>query len=345
MKTRNKLAITIFSGLVLVGCSSSSVDTTITKKDEILMSVDGKNVTNNDYNTMLLNQLTYSATLDELDFKVLDPIYSKDQRVIDELKNNEKSFKEEYTTESKQNEQYALYGAANYEEYILKAGVKLNAYSKFAVMDYAFDKVYTKDEKQYAYDYKIEVTGKYSMILVAPSVKLTSTTDEITAAQAAALKKAQEINKKITDKASFEAAAKESSDDKLTGANGGYIGEITRSTATANGLSRKFVNEAFLLTKDTFTTTPIETEYGYVIIYCNDTNRKSMDESKELISKALYDVYSTENSTFNDYVMDLYREANNIKFAYGPYSSKYAQNVIQTKLKYRQNDQSSSYGY
>lgn len=344
MKNRNKLLVSIITGLTLAGCSANTVDTNVSKGDEIFLNVDGSEITNSEYNKSLLNQLTYAATLDALDLKVLEAKYSTDPRVATELSKSKDEFFKTYDSESKQKMQYELVGANNYDEYVSKSSTKLDAYKNVAVMDYAYDNVYSQDEKQYAYDYKIELTGNYSMILVAPSITSTSTQEEIVKAQADALKKAEEINAKITDKATFESAAKESSDDKISGANGGNIGQLTRSSAKEKGLSQSFINEAFKLEKDTFTKKPIETEFGYVIIYCNETDKKSFDESKELISEALFNVYSTENTTFEDYVMVLFRESNKLEFNYGTYSSSYAQNSIQTKLQYRQNSQ-NSYGY
>lgn len=93
--------------------------------------------------------------------------------------------------------------------------------------------------------------------------------------------KAIDILEKIKCGESFENLAKEYSDDKQSGKNGGNLGYFSK-----NEKNIEFANEAFKLDKNQISQL-IETSYGYHIIKVNDKRKviKNIEESKEDIIK------------------------------------------------------------
>jgi peptidyl-prolyl cis-trans isomerase C len=99
--------------------------------------------------------------------------------------------------------------------------------------------------------------------------------------EAEALAKATELRAKIVAGADFATVAKESSDDKGSGANGGDLGAFGKGQMVP-----EFEKEAFLLPVGQVSQ-PIRSQFGYHIIKVESHGSKSFDEVKPMILKKL----------------------------------------------------------
>ena len=118
-----------------------------------------------------------------------------------------------------------------------------------------------------------------------------------------ALAKATELRAKIVAGADFADVAKESSDDKGSGANGGDLGAFGKGRMVP-----EFEKEAFLLPVGQISQ-PVKSKFGYHIIKVESHNSKSFDEVKpqivqritpEMAQKALADLKTKKPATYND---------------------------------------------
>jgi peptidyl-prolyl cis-trans isomerase C len=118
-----------------------------------------------------------------------------------------------------------------------------------------------------------------------------------------ALTKATELRAKIVAGADFAAVAKESSDDKGSGANGGDLGAFRKGQMVP-----EFDKEAFLLAPGQISQ-PVKSPFGYHIIKVESHSTKPFDEVKpeilkripgDMAQKALQDLKAKKPPVFND---------------------------------------------
>ena len=109
------------------------------------------------------------------------------------------------------------------------------------------------------------------------------TSEEKAEKQAEALKEAKEVIKKLNNGENFSELAKKYSDDDNTASKGGDIGWFNTGEMDAN-----FEKAAFALKKDEYTKTPVESTYGYHIIYKVDEKAKpKLTDVKDKIKSTL----------------------------------------------------------
>lgn len=118
-----------------------------------------------------------------------------------------------------------------------------------------------------------------------------------------ALAKATELRAKIVAGADFATVAKESSDDKGSGANGGDLGVFGKGQMVP-----EFDKEAFLLPVGQMSQ-PVKSQFGYHIIQVESHLTKPFDEVKatilkripvEMAQKALQDLKAKKPPVYND---------------------------------------------
>ncbi len=147
-----------------------------------------------------------------------------------------------------------------------------------------------------------EVKARHILIRYQGSkVPLAAGQKEITPEEA--LAKATELRAKIVAGADFATVAKESSDDKGSGANGGDLGVFGKGQMVP-----EFDKEAFLLPVGQVSQ-PVKSQFGYHIIQVESHSTKPFDEVKatilkripvEMAQKALQDLKAKKPPVYND---------------------------------------------
>ena len=157
-----------------------------------------------------------------------------------------------------------------------------------AVEQYVRNDVITDEEIQTYYDENIygEITVRH--ILIKPDVDDDMTDEEIEEAETAALEKAKELITQIQNSQNLEedftSLAKENSDDIGTAELGGLLENITNES----GLVIEFWEAANDLEVGEFTKEPVETEFGYHIIYkVSQKEKPSLDSVKDKVLDGL----------------------------------------------------------
>ena len=133
--------------------------------------------------------------------------------------------------------------------------------------------------------YQDEIFGDISAshILISPDVSDDATDAEKKKAEEAALKEAKEVIAKLKKGEKFEDLAKKYSDDESNKATGGKLADFNKGQ-----MVEEFENAANKMKVNTYSTTPVKTEYGYHIIYKTaQKDKPKLEEVKEDIIEDL----------------------------------------------------------
>ena len=124
-----------------------------------------------------------------------------------------------------------------------------------------------------------------------------------------AKKKAEEVLKKAKSGEEFSELAKEYSDDPGSAANGGDLGYFNTGE-----MEEAFETAAYKLNVNEYTTTPVETSYGYhIIMKTGQKDKPSYKKSKDSIKEKLVDEKKDNDSTISAKAMIALRKKYNIK--------------------------------
>ncbi len=279
------LIITIISLFVLTGCKKNIEvgGDLVTFKDKDLT------INANDLYNELKEKYGTNALIDMIDTKILDKEFSDSDEINEYVNVQIESVKNYYKTEAEFLEYINQYGYKDVDE--LKNYFKLNYKRNLAVKDYLKTLISDDDIKKY-YNEKItgDITGSH--ILIEVSSTENKTDEEKRTAKEEALKKANEAIEKLNNGTAFTDVAKEYSTDSATKDNGGLMG--TFNTLELDDVTRQ---EFTKLETGKYSTTPVETEYGYEIFMKNEEKEKAPLESvKSKIIEKLSDEKLTSDS-------------------------------------------------
>lgn len=261
------LIITIIMILTLTGCKKNVEvgGNLVTFKNKDL------NITANDLYDNLKEKYGTSILIDMIDTKILEKEFPDSDEINEYVNTQVESIKNYYKTETEFLEYINQYGYKNVDE--LKNYFKLNYKRNLAVKDYLKTLLSDDDIKKY-YNEKItgDITGSHILIEVKNNDNATD--EEKRTAKEDSLKKANEAIEKLNNGTSFEEVAKEYSTDDATKNKGGSMG--TMNTLELDDVTRQ---EFTKLETGKYSTSPIETEYGYEIFYKEKENEKPKLES------------------------------------------------------------------
>lgn len=311
MKKKIILGVAIIT--LLCGCGRT-IPTLQDGKEAVVKFSDGSMISIDD----LYGELKGNATtvlMNMIDRKILENAY-KDK--IDESKESAKNYiaslKNYYTDEKGNYDENALLSAINqyYGFGSLEAfqeSVELNYLSNLAIDDYAKSLVTDKEIEKY---YKDEVKPDREVlhIQIVPEVTDTMTDSEKKEQEEIALNEAKSVIAKLKKGEKFEDLAKEYTDDEATKENGGNMGSINKGTYG----SEDFDKEIYSLKVGEYSKTPVKTTKGYEIVYIkSESEKKSLEDSKEDITKTLADEKLSKDASLQITAMVELRKKNGVE--------------------------------
>ena len=274
--------ITVMLMLLITGCKNkSSVEGgLVTFNDKEL------NITANDLYNELKEKYGTSVLIDMMDTKILNKEFPDSDSINAYVDNQVEAIKNYYKTETEFLEYINNYGYKNVDE--LKEYFKLNYKRNLAVKDYIKGLISDEEIKKY-YDENVtgDITGSH--ILIEVNLNSNATEEEKRTAKEEALKKANEAIEKLNNGTSFADVAKEYSDDDATINNSGSMG--TFNTLELDDVTRQ---EFTKLETGKYSTTPVETEYGYEIFLKTEEKEKA---SLESVKTKIIEKITTEKLT------------------------------------------------
>ena len=227
--------------------------------------------------------------------------YITEQELTDEMrKEAEEQAKAEYESYKAYygndwNNFLAYYGFRNDND--LLDNLESNYKQSLVLEKYLKTDVIKDEEIQEEYDKNIYGEATIRHILIKPEVNDDMSTTEKDDAKAKALEEAAEIIKQLQASTDLENdfinLAKEKSDDIGTASEGGLLENITNESNLVAG----FWEAVEKLNVGEMTTEPVETEFGYHIIYkVSQKDKPALDEVKDKVIDNLVDELLTEDN-------------------------------------------------
>ena len=328
MKKTSKIIVT--SLLIASLCGCGKIPTLKNGEEAVFETKDSKVSVTELYNLLKEKYGAY-VLVDLIDKTILEAKYEETDEEKEYIENQVSSMKsqaEQYGVSIEQLLSY--YGYGTLDDY--KESLSLNYKRDIAVKDYLKDEMTEKEMKEY-YENDIHGTVSVKHILIAPDTKDGMSEKEIKEAEAKALSTAKKVISKLNDGEDWDKLAKKYSTDDSTKNKGGDLGWISVGDTVS-----EFETAAFALKKDTYTTEPVKTTYGYHIIYKTDEKDKpSFKESKSDIIDALVAKKLENDSTLSYTVLESIRKEaglnivdDDLRSDYKAYISKLISSASQT---------------
>ena len=279
-------------------------------KDAVVSLNDG-GISVDDLYEEMKNTYALNVLINMVDEKILNAKYQKTDEETSYVNNmvsqTEMYYQYFYSTSYSSYEAFILeqYGARNADE--LKAKFTLDYRRNLAIKDYAKSLVTDSDIKSY-YDKNVVGDMKASHILITAEYTDSATDEEKTAAEEAALAKANEIIGKLNNGEDFATLAKEYSKDG-TASNGGDVGYFNEGD-----MEDEFYEACKSLEVGKYTTMPVKTQYGYHIILKTEQKEKdTLDNWKDKIVEKLAEEKQSNDSDFSTKALIKIREESGLK--------------------------------
>ena len=301
--TAGGFIIVVILLIVLIGVSTKNTKTTDGK--DIVAKLNGKTITADDLYKELKEQGGRSILISMVDEYLLNKEYETTDDMKKAAANTVETYKKQY--------------GDSYETFLSNYGIKNDAALKELLIQnskqekvveaYIKDNLTDKEMKDY-YDSSIKGDIRASHILISAGEDATDEEKE------EAKKKAQDLIKRLKDGEDFATLAKENSEDTESAKNGGDLGYFN-----TGDMVEEFEKAAYALDVNEYTTTPVETTYGYhIIMKTGEKDKPSYEKVKSTIIEKLVKDKKENDSTINAKAMKALRE-------------KYKLNIKDKKLK------------
>lgn len=271
------VVLCLLSLLMITGCGKEVPK--LENGQEVVAEIEGHQVTADDLYGELKEQYGTSILINLIDEYIISKEFTDEDAAKSHAEKQYKYLKASYEAQG-----------ADLDKEILNYYSSVAAFKELIAKDYKSTKVVenyvkgilTEDEINKYYEDEIFGTMSVRHIIIIPEYKDGASEDEIKKAKDEALTKTKDLIKQLKEGADFATLAKEHSQDG-TAQNGGLFENFEKETTDA-----AFWKAAYELKNDTYTETPVESSFGYHIIYKISSNEKpSLEDSKEKVMEAL----------------------------------------------------------
>ena len=274
------LILSICLCTLLTGCGKSAK---LKNGEEVVAKLKGKTITANDLYKELKDQGGQSILVQMIDEFIISKEVKDNKEAKEYAKNYLDQLKSYYEGQGQDFKSVlASYGYAN-EDALLEN--LISDYNKQEVAKKHISKGLSEDEIN-AY-YEKEIFGEQTVrhILIKPETTEDMTEDQVTEAEAKALKEAKKIIEKLNNGEKFEKLAKKYSDDEGTKEDGGLFADFTKE-----GVDPDFFEASYKLKVDKYTKEPVKSSFGYhIILKVSEKDKPKLKEVKNDIKDTLVD--------------------------------------------------------
>lgn len=302
MKKKTLLLLTLIGTITLTtACSKATLKESIT-------AVNAKewNISSDDYFDEI-KEKNISRLVDLIDKKILEKKYKKNEKENKYVEKKITQIKSAYNEEILPQILRTYYGVESIEE--LEKYIRLEFKRDEAINDYIESHITNSEIEDY---YNKNITGdvRISQIYIKSNIKNSDNELEKKKKEEEALKKANEVIKKLEDKKSWKDLVKEYSDDEATKLNDGDLGFLK-----ATNINEKMNNAIKDLKKGEYTKEPLKTEHGYHILLKTDVKDKpSLKSIKNDIKEKLKAQKLGSSKTISVDTLDLIRKEAKVEF-------------------------------
>lgn len=310
-----KKIMTISLSLMLLLTAGCGKIPKLENGEEVVAEVEGKQFTANDLYKALKEQGGTSVLVALIDDYIASKEFTDNDAAEAYAESQYKYMKQVYEAQG-----------SDLDSLILSNGYKsVAAYKEAIKKDYIVTKIAEKfigeelSDSEIKKYYDEEIFGAMTVrhILIQPEELDSDATDEDKKkAKEDALNEAKEIIKQIQDGADFATLAKEKSEDPGTASNGGLYESFLKETTDS-----AFWSAAYKLKDGEYTTTPVESAFGYhIILKISSEEKPSLEDSKDKIVEELVAEKTNKDSKL-------------IAKTWAEIRKKYNLNIVETTIK------------
>lgn len=274
MKKKILMFCTVALLLVLTGCG-----TKVKLKDgkEVVASLKDKEITAEELFDALKEKYGSNVLVELIDNYIVDTEIKDDKEIESKAKAQLSSMKEYYNQYGTDwSEVLGYYGFKNDDEFLKSM---INNLKKETIIK-KYLKEETSDDEINEY-YEKEIYGDYTVKHILVTVN--TNVEDTEKAKEDALNRAKEAINKLNDGASWGDIVKEYSDDTQTKDGDGLLPSFTKGDYVDS-----FFNATIALEDGEYTKEPVESTYGYHIIYRVSVSEKpSLEDSKEKVLEGI----------------------------------------------------------
>lgn len=279
---------------------------TLSDGTQPIAEIDGKNVTADELYEDMKNYYSVSQLLDRIDNIVLEKKYEETTEMNEEVEETANSYYTQYEQyyQGTKEEFLSYYGLSSHEEFIkvLKLNYRRNEYYNEYVESLITDK---EIEKYYEDEVFGDIDSKHLLVKVD---------DDRTEEEAKQI--ANEIIEKLNSGKTFD-EVKEEYKDQTTYEELGYL-------AFNASIQDSYMEAIQGLSNDSYTKEPVQTTYGYHVIYRIDQKEKaSLEDLKDAIIEVLSENKKSEDENLYYKALQNLREEYNLTFYDTVMESKY----------------------
>lgn len=298
MKKKVMLLSAILMSIILIsGCGNAKLK----NGEEVVFSVNGKNVTADSFYKNLRDKYGSAIMIDMIDKKILDIVYKDDEEIETQAKNQLETLKAQYSN----NWEDTLKNAGYDNEKDLLEEFILNYQRNKAIEDYIEDTITDEEIKNY---YNENTVGDISAKHILISVKSNNDEDGLSDEDAKA--KAEDIIKQLDNGGNFDTLAKENSTDTGSAEKGGDLGYFNKGD-----MVEEFETAAYNLKTNEYTKKPVKTSYGYhIILKTGEKDKPKLKAVKENIIETLKDEKLKKEPTLEVTALEEIRKSYKLKF-------------------------------
>ena len=309
MKKKNivlGLVLVLGSVLLITGCGKAKLK----NGEEVVASVNGKNITADDLYKALKEKYAKQIISDEIDKKIFNDLYKDDEEIEKQVNSYFEYIKSMYPD----NWEKTLKNAGYESEDSFKEEARLNYQREKAVDDYLKESIKEDEIKKY-YDEEAVGDIKASHILI--KVKTDGEEEGLSDEEAKA--KAEDLIKQLNEGANFAELAKANSDDPGSAAEGGNLGFFNKGAMVA-----EFEKAAYALKVNEYTKEPVKTTYGYhIILKTEEAEKQKYEDVKENIITKLLEKKKEEDKNYMINTLKKIRDKYKLKFDDSGIEDKY----------------------
>lgn len=302
MKKKTLLLLTLIGTVSLTtACSKATL-----KESTTAVNAKEWNISSDDYFDEI-KEKNISRLVDLIDKKILEKKYKKNEKENKYVEKKITQIKSAYNEEILPQILRTYYGVESIEE--LEKYIRLEFKRDEAINDYIESHITNSEIEDY---YNKNITGdvRISQIYIKSNIKNSDNELEKKKKEEEALKKANEVIKKLEDKKSWKDLVKEYSDDEATKLNDGDLGFLK-----ATNINEKMNNAIKDLKKGEYTKEPLKTEHGYHILLKTDVKDKpSLKSIKNDIKEKLKTQKLGSSKTISVDTLDLIRKEAKVEF-------------------------------
>ena len=319
---KKKLIVLCLSSLfILTGCGKEVPK--LENGQEVVAEIEGHQVTADDLYGALKEQYGTSILVNLIDEYIISKEFTDEDAAKSYAEQQYKYLKASYDASGQDLDKEIL----NYYESVA-------AFKELIARDYKSTKVVenyvkgilTEDEINKYYEDEIFGTMTVRHIIIIPEYENGATEDEIKKAKEDALNKTKDLITQLKNGADFATLAKEHSQDG-TAENGGLFENFSKETTDA-----AFWKAAYELENDKYTETPVESSFGYHIIYKISSNEKpTLEDSKEKVMESLVEEKLSESNNSLAIYWSKIREKYNLNIYETTIDSLYKKSISNLK--------------